>query len=186
MLSQPLRDLWSGSQKVKRGRSALLKGFLGVGKFTIAQAIKAGLPQGSTRLVDDHILIDPAEAIIPDRDVAPKFLWQQLQRVASEALTEETVSQPYFKVIMTGCLAYNAEDTAVLVEHLRIAKDMIVPFYLVGVICECEEHGQRLGAPSRASGSKTKWQDERSRPSIHPHRYPILNINIACAVRQLV
>jgi hypothetical protein len=69
------------------------------------------------------------------------------------------VSQPGLKVIMTGCLADNAEDIAVLAEHLRMAQDAHVPFYLVEVTCDPKEHGRRLEAPARVTGDKTKLRD---------------------------
>tara|TARA_R110002003_G_scaffold95_1_gene7238 strand:+ start:15964 stop:16308 length:345 start_codon:yes stop_codon:yes gene_type:complete len=62
--------------------------------------------------------------------------------------------------MMMGCLADDDEDTNVLAEHLRIAKDTDVPFYLVGVTCDCGEHGHRLGTPSRTVGGKTKHRDD--------------------------
>ena len=157
---QHLHDLWNDSQKAKQGCIVLLNGFPGVGKLTIAQAIKDNLPEHNARLIDNHVLIDPAEAIVPGRGPAHKLLRAKVRRVAFEALTEEFVSQPNLKVIMTGCLADNAEDTAVLTEHLRIAKDTNVPFYLVGVTCDREEHGRRLEAPARTAGGKTKLRDE--------------------------
>ncbi|KAF2026683.1 hypothetical protein EK21DRAFT_115633 [Setomelanomma holmii] len=45
-------------------------------------------------------------------------------------------------LIMIGCLANNAEDTAILAEHQHTAKDTNVPFHLVGVTCDYEEHGR--------------------------------------------
>jgi hypothetical protein len=114
-----LHDLWNENQKEK-GCIVLLNGFPGVGKLTIARAIKSNLPEHATGLTDNHVLIDPAEAIAPGRGAAHKVLHAEVRRVAFEALIEEFASRPHMKVIMTGCLADNAEDTAVLAEHLRI------------------------------------------------------------------
>jgi hypothetical protein len=44
-----------------------------------------------------------------------------------EALTEETVRQPNLEALMTGCLADNTGDIAVLTEHLHVAEDTKVP-----------------------------------------------------------
>jgi hypothetical protein len=154
-----LHDLWKDSQKAKQGCIIFLNGFLGVGKLTIARAIKDNLPADATRLIDNHILIDPAEAIIPGRGPAHKKLRQRIRCVAFEALTEEMVSQPNLKVIMTGGLVDNPEDTAILAEHLRIAKYANVPFCLIDITCDREEHGQRLETPARTAEGKSKLRD---------------------------
>ncbi|KAH4900261.1 hypothetical protein HBI80_161130 [Parastagonospora nodorum] len=140
-----LDDLWNGAQKAKQGCIVFLNGFPGVGKLTIAQIMMHNLPAETTCLIDNHVLIDPAEAII--------------RRVAFEALTKEMVSHPNVKVIVTGCLADNSEDIAVLAEHVRVTQDTDGPFYLVEVTCYRAEHGRRLEAPTCATGGKTKLQD---------------------------
>jgi hypothetical protein len=76
-----------------------------------------------------------------------------------EALTEEVVSQPNLKVIMTGGLVDNPEDTAILAEHLRIAKYSNVPFCLIDITCDRGEHGQRLETPARIAEGKSKLRD---------------------------
>ncbi|EAT83410.1 hypothetical protein SNOG_09218 [Parastagonospora nodorum SN15] len=154
-----LDDLWNGTQKAKQGCIVFLNGFPGVGKLTIAQIMMHNLAAETTRLIDNHVLIDPAEAIVPGRNPAHKALRREIRRVAFEALTKEMVSHPNVKVIMTGCLADNSEDIAVLAEHVRIAQDTDGPFYLVEVTCDRAEHGRRLEAPARATGGKTKLQD---------------------------
>jgi len=154
-----LEDLWNGSEKAKQGCVILLNGFPGVGKLTVAQAMKRNLPASTTRLIDNHVLIDPVEAIVPGRSSEHKALRKEIRRVAFEALTKEMISQPNLKVIVTGCLADNVEDIAVLSEHVCIAKDADVPFYLVEVTCDPKEHSRRLEAPARATGGKTKLQD---------------------------
>ncbi|EXK99820.1 hypothetical protein FOQG_00212 [Fusarium oxysporum f. sp. raphani 54005] len=45
----------------------ILNGFPGTGKLTILQNLKKFLPGGTTFLLDNHLLIDPVAAIIPDR-----------------------------------------------------------------------------------------------------------------------
>lgn len=116
--------------------------------------MKRNLPTDTTRL------IYPTEAIVPGRGPAYKALRKEIPRVAFGALKKEMVSQSNLKVVMTGCLADNAEDIAVLAEHLRIAKYTNVPFHLVGVTRDREEHSRRLGTPARVSGGKAKLQDD--------------------------
>ncbi|KAF2823792.1 hypothetical protein CC86DRAFT_297778 [Ophiobolus disseminans] len=157
---QHLHDLWNDSQKAKQGCIVLLNDFPGVGKLTIARAIKDNLPENAVRLIDNRVLIDPAEAIAPGRGPAHKLIRAKVRRVAFGALTTELLSQPNLKAIMTDCPADTTEDTAVLAEHIRVAKDTNVPFYFVGVTCDQEEHGRRLDTPTRTVGGKTKLRDE--------------------------
>jgi hypothetical protein len=154
-----LHDLWKDSQKVKQGCIIFLNGFPGMGKPTIARAIKDNLPADATRLIDNHILIDPAEAIVPGHSAAHKKLRQNIRRIAFEALTEEMVSQPNLKVIMTRGLVDNPEDTAILAEHLRIAKYVNVLFCLIDITCDRGEHGQRLETPAQTAVGKSKLRD---------------------------
>ncbi|KAJ6495458.1 hypothetical protein C8R45DRAFT_987419 [Mycena sanguinolenta] len=49
------------------GIIVVLNGFPGAGKLTILQQIKALLPSDKTRLLNNHLLIDPVQARIPDR-----------------------------------------------------------------------------------------------------------------------
>ncbi|EXK42925.1 hypothetical protein FOXG_01497 [Fusarium oxysporum f. sp. lycopersici 4287] len=49
------------------GKIVILNGFPGTGIFTILQNLKKFLPGGTTFLLDNHLLIDPVAAIIPDR-----------------------------------------------------------------------------------------------------------------------
>lgn len=107
-----------GHQNIKLGCVILLNGFPEVGKLAIACAMQAKLPKDTTRLIDNHILIDPAQAVSPGRGVAQKNLREHIRRGTFNALKEEFESAANLSVIITGCLADNEEDTAVFAEHV--------------------------------------------------------------------
>lgn len=144
------------------GSIIFLNGFPGVSKLAIARAINVNLDKHSdgnaTRLVDNHVLIDPAQAIISGIGPSNKNLQARIRQVAFEALKEEFETNSTLTVIMTGCLADTDKDTSVLVEHLKLAQASKVPIYFVNLTCNREEHG-RSDHPDMYLGSRTKLGD---------------------------
>ncbi|KAH7266759.1 uncharacterized protein BKA55DRAFT_553216 [Fusarium redolens] len=55
------------SEQKPPGKIVVLNGFPGTGKLTILQHLKKFLPSDTTCLLDNHLLIDPVAAVIPDR-----------------------------------------------------------------------------------------------------------------------
>lgn len=139
-----------------------LNGFPGVGKLTIARTLKVLLPKDpdSIRLIDNHTLVDLAQAIIPGRGPAHNALRGKIRQVAFEALKQEFVTNPTLIVIMTGCLGDTKEDTAMLAEHMELARDCNVPLHLIDIECDKEEHMVRIRTPERYVEGKTKLSDE--------------------------
>jgi chloramphenicol 3-O-phosphotransferase len=144
------------------GSLIFLNGFPGVGKLTIARALKGLLPRypDSIRLIDNHTLIDPAQAIIPDRGPAHKALRAKICEVVFEALKHEFAGNPALTVIMAGCLADTKEDTDMLAEHMELARACNVPLHLIDIECDKEEHMVRIRTPERYVEGKTKLSDE--------------------------
>lgn len=60
------------------GEAIFLNGFPGVGKLPISKALAAKLPAGDTILLDNYLLIDPINAIIPGRGTSHKDLRRPL------------------------------------------------------------------------------------------------------------
>ncbi|KAJ7461342.1 hypothetical protein B0H11DRAFT_2056837 [Mycena galericulata] len=141
------------------GMVVVLNGFPGTGKLTILKQLQALLPPDRTRLLDNHLLIDPAQALIPDRSDAHHGLRQRI-RASCFGAAAELVQQGYI-ILLTACLAEDngGRDTGVLQEHLDIVRGTDVPLYWVNVHCSLEELGQRVGSPERRHGSKTKLTD---------------------------
>jgi hypothetical protein len=148
---------------MSNGRIILLNGFPGVGKLAIARALPHLLEDTAirTRLIDNHLLIDPVAAIVPTRGIAHNTLRKEVRAVAFNAIRRELASDPGLTIIMTGCLAHNASDIAVLQEHLDIAPAYgFVAFWLINLRCEEGEHKKRFGDAARYAEGKTKLRDE--------------------------
>lgn len=141
------------------GRVVLLNGFPGVGKYSIGHRLYTLFEPPHVRFVDNHVLIDPAQAIAPGRDNDHKELRRAFRKVAFDALCN--ISDPGVTIILTACLSSTAEDREVFEEHLQIASCRGIPIYIFNIICAPSEHYFRLSAPERSAGTKTKLLDSR-------------------------
>ncbi|KAJ7503582.1 hypothetical protein B0H11DRAFT_1983513 [Mycena galericulata] len=133
------------------GMVVILNGFPGTGKLTILKQLQALLPPDRTRLLDNHLLIDPAQALIPDRSDAHHRLRQRIRASCFVAVTELAL-QGYI-ILLTACLADDngGRDAGVLQEHLDIVRGTDVPLYW--------ELGLRIVSLERRHGSETKLTD---------------------------
>jgi hypothetical protein len=73
----------------------------------------------NTRLINNHLIIDPAEAIHPGRGPEHKALRNQLRQTVLNEL--RALPDPDTLVIMTVCLGVNREDVAVYAEYVDVS-----------------------------------------------------------------
>jgi hypothetical protein len=80
----------------ERDSVVLLNGFPGIDKLAIARALQAVLNETGrrTRLIDNHLLIDPATAIVPSRNASHHILRKELRGVAFTAIARELTCDP--------------------------------------------------------------------------------------------
>ena len=138
----------------RSGRVILLNGFPGVGKFSIGRRLFEMFDPKHARFIDNHLLIDPVQAIIPGRGADHKALRHAFRQVAFDALT--TIEDASTTLIFTSCLSSLKEDQQVFEEYLAMASRRRVPFFLFNISCDREEHHSRLVTTERTTGSKTK------------------------------
>lgn len=131
-----------------------LNGFPGVGKYSIGRRLFEMFDHRHARFIDNHLLIDPVQAIIPGRGADHKALRHAFRRIAFDALT--AIEDASTILIFTGCLSSTREDRQVLEEHLAVAAQRRIPFFLFNISCDKEEHHSRLITTERSTGSKTK------------------------------
>lgn len=140
------------------GMFVILNGFPGVGKLTILEMAKALLPVQKTCLLDNHLLIDPAAALFPDRGEAHHSMRRQIRTPVFKALKQ--MAQHGHTILMTACLATaNEKDAAFLQEHLDMVRGTNVPLFWVNVHCDMQVLEQRITDPKRRQGGKTKLTD---------------------------
>ncbi|KAI0000603.1 hypothetical protein F4779DRAFT_635662 [Xylariaceae sp. FL0662B] len=135
----------------------VLNGFPGSGKYTLLRHIQTQCHDRETRLVDNHLLIDPVQALYPDRGPAHHRLRREVRKLFFSSM-RELVKEGYL-VLMTACLADNDTDRQVLEEHIDIVRDTGAPLYWVNVHCCYGELEKRATSAERVQGKKTKLTD---------------------------
>lgn len=141
------------------GKIVVLNGLPGTGKLTILKHLKALLPEFTTCLLDNHLLIDPVNAVIPNRTDRH----HELRRLVRGPIFEESGNQARkgHTILMTACLAAGVPiDEAFYQEHLDISRRSDTPIYWINVECRRDIHEQRVSTPERQQDSKTKLTDK--------------------------
>ncbi|TVY56068.1 hypothetical protein LCER1_G003705 [Lachnellula cervina] len=140
----------------------LFNGFPGVGKLTIAKNFQAVLEESRipTRLIDNHVLIDPVEAIEPGRSPAHYALRKAIRKAAFDGLK---ALEGGVVILMTTCLAANQADIEVFKEYVEIALARGIQLININVSCDEATNKQRLCSEERRevreNGGKMKLVD---------------------------
>ncbi|KAJ4247813.1 hypothetical protein NW762_013022 [Fusarium torreyae] len=157
-LQQPHAGSLEPSQLIPAGKIIVLNGFPGTGKLTILKHLKELLLAETSCLLDNHLLIDPVAAVIPDRSDRH----HELRRLVRAPIFEELGNRARegHIILMTACLAaQNERDAAFFQEHLDIARKGDVPIYWINVHCDFVTLQKRATDPERQQGGKTKLTD---------------------------
>ncbi|CAI6089899.1 unnamed protein product [Clonostachys chloroleuca] len=145
-------------QVASSGKVVVLNGFPGSGKLTILKEAKALLPVDRTCLLDNHLLIDPVVAVLPDRSDEHHELRRMVRAPIFKKLREH--AQKGHIILMTTCLAEdNERDRAFFEEHLDIVRGTGIPIFWISAQCDQKILEQRVESPERDHGAKTKLKD---------------------------
>lgn len=101
------------------GCLVLLNGFPGVGKLTIARSLQSSSTNVEARLVDSHLIIDPAEAIHPGCGDQYRASRNRLRNAVFDELKATPGNDTV--LIITCSLGVNLEDAAVFAEHPEVS-----------------------------------------------------------------
>ncbi|RGP79496.1 chloramphenicol phosphotransferase [Fusarium longipes] len=126
----PVQSLSSRSGKI-----VVLNGFPGTGKLTILKRLQMYLPSDTTCLLDNHLLIDPVAAVIPDRSDNH----HELRRLVRAPIFAELGKRAKGgdTILMTACLAADSQrDNDFYHEHVDIARKNDVPIYWINLHCD--------------------------------------------------
>ncbi|KAH6643207.1 hypothetical protein C7974DRAFT_352523 [Boeremia exigua] len=151
------------------GKLLILNGFPGTGKLTILTKLKDHLPVATTCLLDNHLLIDPVEAVLPGRSPAHHALRRQVRDPIFAHLARRV--REGHTVLMTACLVEdNDTDRGVLQEYLDIVRGGGTLFW-VSARCDAETLERRVGSVERVQGGRAKLTDWRVlRELVRVHR----------------
>ncbi|GAM88874.1 hypothetical protein ANO11243_069080 [Dothideomycetidae sp. 11243] len=154
---------------VPQGKIVVLNWFPGTGKYTILRRVKE-LLSVHAYLLDNHLLIDPVFALIPDRTPEHHELRRQVRAPIFQTIS--TMVQQGHVILMTACLVENSEtDSRFLEEHLDMVRGTQTPIYLINAYCEPAVLEQRVASPERVQGIKTKLTDSNvARMLLQRHR----------------
>ncbi|KAJ9612882.1 hypothetical protein H2200_002823 [Cladophialophora chaetospira] len=145
-------------QKLYEGKVVVLNGFPGAGKLTILKRAKELLPTTHTRLLDNHLLIDPVSAVIPDRSKEHHELRRKVRAPIFEVIRKLALEGHV--ILMMACLAEgNDTDAAFCQEHLDIVHGTDVPLFWFNAQCDQDILEERVKSPERCQGTKTKLTD---------------------------
>ncbi|KAM0201013.1 hypothetical protein ACHAQI_011428 [Fusarium lateritium] len=130
-----------------------INGFPGTGKLTIARKLVALLAPYNGKLVHNHLLIDPAGAILPRTSVD----YQPLRRAIRTAIfdTLATSRDTFDSVfVFTDFQSDSDIGSAVMAEYCAMAARRGCAFIPVIVTCSKEENLRRLASLDRSQHDK--------------------------------
>lgn len=130
-----------------------INGFPGIGKLTIARELVALLAPHNGKLIHNHLLIDPAGAVLPRSSVEYQPLRRAIRAAVFDTLatSRDTFDSVY---VFTDFQSSNEGGSAVMVEYRDMAARRGCIFVPVTVTCGSEENMRRLAAPERALHGK--------------------------------
>lgn len=136
----------------------ILNAFPGVGKLSVAKVLfQSYCPTTQARLIDNHLLIDPAATIHPGR--TPQFydLRQRIREVAFDDIVK-LKNEDVRIVIMTTCSGTSRSDVDVYREFVGVAQRMEWALVSVTLDCDVEENKRRLQSPDREGAKKKLFE----------------------------
>ena len=101
-----------------------------------------------TRLVDNHTIIDPVEALIPGRNTAHDALRKQFRGLASEAL--KNTNEDGLVIILAACLAAGSSRAREhFQEYVELATARGEPLVVGRVVCDESANKKRVCSEER-------------------------------------
>lgn len=121
-----------------------INGWPGSGKWTIAGVLARRL---GARLVDNHVMLNPAEALF-DRD--DPLYWSLRKAIRAAILDHAARVDAATPLIFTDALADDATDLAIFEEYRELAARRSARLVSIVLECEQEENIRRLTRAGRA------------------------------------
>lgn len=125
-----------------------INGWPGSGKLTIAREMAKQL---GARVLDNHTIINPAEALFDRRDPLNRSLRKALRAVIFEHAGR---MKPGTSLILTDALSDDPFDSAVFDDYRALAAARGATLIAVVLDCSPERNRERLTAPGRAERHK--------------------------------
>ncbi|KAF6826796.1 hypothetical protein CPLU01_09464 [Colletotrichum plurivorum] len=130
-----------------------INGFPGTGKLTIARILLGLFRDGAAKLVHNHLLINPADAVLHRDQPGYQKLRRQIRSAVFETVVDEesTHSSAY---IFTDCQTGNELGVAVCEEYRECASRRGCDFVPIALCCDEETNLARLAGDGRSAQGK--------------------------------
>lgn len=136
-----------------------INSFPGIGKLTIARALFTLLGgEHPARLVDNHLLIDPASAALPRTSPNYQPLRKAIRTAVLNAITLDQDSHKYI-YIFTDFQSDNDLGRCVCEEYQTTARSRNCAFVPIILTCSKEEHMKRVVMSDRKVLGRSKLMD---------------------------
>ncbi|RSM07915.1 hypothetical protein CDV31_008407 [Fusarium ambrosium] len=130
-----------------------INGFPGIGKLTIARKLVALLAPHNGKLVHNHLLIDPAGAVLPRSSTDYQSLRRAIRAVVFDTLaTSRDTFDSVF--VFTDFQSNDDIGRAVMAEYRAMATRRGCTFVTITVTCSKEENLRRLASSERSLHGK--------------------------------
>jgi gluconate kinase len=139
------------SPKGRNGQMSLIlhiNGWSGSGKLTIGRIVAGRL---GARLLDNHTLLNPAEALFEREDPLHGSLRRELRDIVFMYASQLS---PSVSVVLTDALADNSRDKALFDDCRALARARSARLVAVVLDCDLDENVQRLTNERRADHRK--------------------------------
>ncbi|MBX5174651.1 AAA family ATPase [Rhizobium sp. NZLR1b] len=125
-----------------------INGWPGTGKLTVGRLLAERL---GARLIDNHTLLNPAEALFSRSDPLHASLRGQIR----QAFFDHAVrADPAESFVFTDALSDDADDSAVFSWYRDLAAARGVNLVAILIDCAPEENARRLASPGRSEALK--------------------------------
>ncbi|KAK2036638.1 hypothetical protein LZ31DRAFT_561012 [Colletotrichum somersetense] len=130
-----------------------INAFPGTGKLTVAQKLTRLAPSGVLRLVHNHLLINPADAVLRRDEAGYQSLRHRLRSVVFSSLIDEPATRTA-AYIFTDFQTSNNLGSAVCQEYENCARKRGSLFIPITFVCDEDVNLQRLCEGDRSSHGK--------------------------------
>ncbi|KAJ5986921.1 hypothetical protein N7451_011286 [Penicillium sp. IBT 35674x] len=129
-----------------------INGFPGTGKLTVAQYLVAHVTLVNLKLIHNHLLINPADAVLHRTQPGYQALRRAIRSAIFTALTEPATHDTTY--LFTDFQTDNEQGTSVCLEYVRAALKRGCPLIPIVLTCDEDENIKRMTKSEREKHAK--------------------------------
>lgn len=129
-----------------------INGFPGTGKLTVAQYLVAHVTQVDLKLIHNHLLINPADAVLHRTQPGYQALRHAIRGAIFTALIEPATYDTTY--LFTDFQTGNKQGASVCEEYVQAALERGCPLIPIVLTCDEDENIKRMTASEREKHAK--------------------------------